>query len=93
MVPTYSRPDQLAECLRSIARIEYPRDRFEVIVVDDGTEPPIDDVVAPLVAGLSLSLLRQSNAGPGAAQMLGSSTRGGTSLPLRTTTACRTQGG
>ncbi len=37
IVPTYNRLDQLALCLNALAKIEYPCDRFEVIVVDDGS--------------------------------------------------------
>lgn len=40
-------------------------------MVDDGTEPPIDDVVAPFLADFSLSLVRQANAGPAAARNAG----------------------
>src|SRR5690348_17430989 len=36
IIPTHNRPKQLAACLRAIAEVDYPRDRFEVIVVDDG---------------------------------------------------------
>jgi GT2 family glycosyltransferase len=71
VIPTYSRPAELAECLRSVARLEYPRDRFEVIVVDDGSDPPLDAVVAPFRSALTLSLVRQANAGAAAARNAG----------------------
>lgn len=71
VIPTYSRPDRLAECLRSLSRLDYPRDRLEVIVVDDGGEQPLDTVVAPFRAGLALTLVRQPNAGPAAARNTG----------------------
>jgi glycosyltransferase involved in cell wall biosynthesis len=71
IIPSYCRPTQLAECLRALSRLEYPRDRFEVIVVDDGGDAPLDDVVAPFGCNLSLALLRQPNAGPAAARNLG----------------------
>ena len=35
VVPTRERPAQLAACLRSLDALDYPRDRYEVIVVDD----------------------------------------------------------
>ncbi len=38
IVPTFNRPTQLAACLTALARLDYPRDRFEVVVVDDGSE-------------------------------------------------------
>jgi GT2 family glycosyltransferase len=71
VIPSYSRPAQLAECLRALARLEYPRDRFEVIVVDDGGDRPLGEVVAPFESDLTLTLLRQANAGPAAARNAG----------------------
>jgi GT2 family glycosyltransferase len=71
VIPTYSRPDQLADCLRSLSGLDYPRDRLEVIVVDDGGETPLDAVVAPFRSDLALSLVRQPNAGPAAARNTG----------------------
>ena len=35
IIPTYERPVPLASCLKALARMDYPRERFEVIVVDD----------------------------------------------------------
>jgi len=40
IVPTNRRPDRLAGCVQSLAALDYPRERFEVIVVDDGSENP-----------------------------------------------------
>ncbi|MFL5495222.1 MAG: glycosyltransferase [Gemmatimonadales bacterium] len=77
IIPSYCRPRQLAECLRALSQLEYPRDRFEVIVVDDGGDPPLDDVVAPFRCDLSLTLLRQPNAGPAAARNLGAARASG----------------
>jgi GT2 family glycosyltransferase len=36
VVPTYRRPDALSECLESVCRLDYPKDRIEVIVIDNG---------------------------------------------------------
>jgi glycosyltransferase involved in cell wall biosynthesis len=77
VIPTYSRPKQLAVCLQSLLLLDYPRDRLEVIVVDDGGEPPLDAVVAPFRSALTLSLLRQPNAGPAAARNTGAERAGG----------------
>ena len=46
VVPTYKRPDALRETLESLAKLEYPADRFEVIVVDDGSEDETSQVCA-----------------------------------------------
>ena len=71
IVPTYNRPERLANCLSAISLLDYPRDRFEVIVVDDGSKTPLDAVVAPLQDTLNIQLLRQENAGPAAARNKG----------------------
>jgi GT2 family glycosyltransferase len=36
VIPTFRRPDQLAECLASVAELEYPLEALEVVVVDNG---------------------------------------------------------
>jgi O-antigen biosynthesis protein len=35
IVPTRNRPEQVSACVRSILGCEYPRDRFEILVVDN----------------------------------------------------------
>jgi GT2 family glycosyltransferase len=35
IVPTHARPEQLADCVAALDALDYPRDRFEVIVVED----------------------------------------------------------
>src|SRR5215469_495024 len=71
VIPTYNRPAQLAVCLQACARLDYPRDRFEVIVVDDGGTTPLDAVVARFHGMLTIKLLRHENAGPAAARNRG----------------------
>jgi cellulose synthase/poly-beta-1,6-N-acetylglucosamine synthase-like glycosyltransferase len=53
------------------SRLDYPRDRFEVIVVDDGGAAPLDEAAKPFHGLLTLTLLRQENAGPAAARNKG----------------------
>jgi GT2 family glycosyltransferase len=71
VIPTYSRPERLATCLESITNLDYPRDRFEVVVVDDGSEPPLENVVLPFQNKLNLTLIRQANSGPATARNTG----------------------
>ena len=40
VVPTHDRPAGLAALLEGLARQTFPRRSFEVIVVDDGSQPP-----------------------------------------------------
>ena len=70
IVPTFNRLAQLAHCLHSLSRLDYPRDRVEVIIVNDGGESPAG-IIALSAGGLSVTLLGQTNAGPAAARNLG----------------------
>jgi glycosyltransferase involved in cell wall biosynthesis len=71
VIPTYNRPQPLQDCLTALLNLNYPRDRFEVIVVDDGSAVPLQSIVAPFQNVLSLTLLRQVNAGPAKARNAG----------------------
>jgi GT2 family glycosyltransferase len=68
VIPTYDRPDSLDRVLGALTVLEYPPDRFEVLVVDDGGEIPLESRVKAYSDSLNLLLLRQPNAGPGAAR-------------------------
>jgi len=67
VIPTYRRPERLAACLQSLAALDYPRDRFEVIVVDDGSGAPVEARSAPL----ELTVMTQPHAGPATARNSG----------------------
>lgn len=71
VIPTYNRPDKLEKCLTSILNLDYPKDEFEVIIVDDGSPEPLDAVVLPFKEQLNLQLIRQDNTGPAAARNRG----------------------
>jgi GT2 family glycosyltransferase len=73
VVPTFARPERLAQCLAGLARLDYDLSRVEVVVVDDGS--PDAGAVASAVhtqrEALRLRLVRQANAGPAAARNTG----------------------
>jgi GT2 family glycosyltransferase len=64
VITTYDRPGPLRACLAALARSDYPHERFEVVVVDDGGPAPLDAVVAEFRDRMALTLVRQANAGP-----------------------------
>jgi len=68
IIPTYNRPQQLATCLQALAQLDYPHERFEIIVVDDGSDIFLESIVPPFCNGVELTLLKQANAGPAAAR-------------------------
>lgn len=58
VIPTFRRPDQLAECLESVLALDYPLDRIEVVVIDNGGEAESSQAAAEPFAGrLSLRYL------------------------------------
>jgi GT2 family glycosyltransferase len=67
VVPTYRRPERLADCLRSLEKLDYPRDRFEVVVVDDGSGAPPD----PGRVSIDVTVITQAHAGPATARNTG----------------------
>jgi glycosyltransferase involved in cell wall biosynthesis len=68
IVPTFNRPFTLARCLQSLARLDYPRDRFEVIVVDDGSKSPAESAVSSFCNQLNITLITQPHGGPAIAR-------------------------
>jgi cellulose synthase/poly-beta-1,6-N-acetylglucosamine synthase-like glycosyltransferase len=80
IIPTFIRPYQLQRCLNSLTFLDYPRDRFEVIVVDDGSKKPPDKIIDSFKNILAIKLIRQSHSGPGAARNLGASKAKGSFL-------------
>ena len=71
VIPTYGRSQQLQACLQALTHLDYPRDAFDVIVVDDGSDTPPDSAIGPFRERLDLTLLAQEHAGPAAARNAG----------------------
>lgn len=69
VIPVMNRSDELRRCLASLSRINYPQEKLQIIVVDDGST---DD--SPLVARQCGALLVSSGGtgtGPAAARNVG----------------------
>jgi GT2 family glycosyltransferase len=64
IVPTRDRPERLAACLAAVRRLAFPRERFEVVVVDDGSRVPV-------ASGDGWRLVRLEGRGPAAARNAG----------------------
>ncbi len=83
LVPTYRRHAALARCLASLAELDYPRDRVEVVVADDGSGDPPTDVVRRAAERMDVRLVvRERNGGPGAARNSGAEAARGEVLAL-----------
>ena len=77
VVPTYQRPGPLARLLSSLTCLNFDPERFEVIVVDDGGDYPLDGAVSRFKNKLDVRLVKQKNLGPSAARNKGSSMANG----------------
>lgn len=72
VIPTYRRPRALRDCLRGIAEMDCDKIPFEVLVVDDGSDMDLQDIVDEFQGSLDLKLLYQGrNLGPAAARNRG----------------------
>lgn len=64
VVPCFEAPEALALTLAGLETQDYPKDRFEVVVVDDGSSPPI---AVPDSTPLDVRLVRREERGFGLA--------------------------
>ena len=68
IVPCFEAPDALALTLAGLAGQDWPRKLFEVVIVDDGSEPPLEIPALPVSAPLDVKLVRQERRGFGLAR-------------------------
>ena len=65
IVPTYQAPAALALTLAGLERQDWPRELLEVVVVDDGSDPPVE---RPLGSAPEVRVVRQPRRGFGLAR-------------------------
>lgn len=70
LIPTFNRAAILQRCLAQLAAQSLPADRFEVIVVDDGSADETPQVLDEAARRHGVVALRQPNLGPAAARNL-----------------------
>jgi glycosyltransferase involved in cell wall biosynthesis len=73
IVATRNRPESLSFLLHAITEVQYAAERFEVIVVDDGSTTPPDELLAAFAARLQVSRFVQPHLGPASARNAGAS--------------------
>lgn len=71
IVSTRNRKERLRQCLASLAGQNYPRDHWELIVVDDGGQEPLDELMFLFHDRLPLRGFRVTHAGCGGAKNAG----------------------
>jgi glycosyltransferase involved in cell wall biosynthesis len=73
IIPSYNRIDEIKELVKSIQDLKYDREKFEILIVDDGST---DETIAFLTeyqkeANYILRHFSQDNQGPGTARNTG----------------------
>lgn len=73
VIPTYNREELVQKTLGSLEKQTYPKNKFEVIVVDDGSADNTERVVKEIIKRkkLDISYFKQENKGPAAARNIG----------------------
>lgn len=71
IIPTFNRPQGLQHCLEGLSALNYPRDRCEVLVVNDGGLHSPDSLIRSLGARSQIRLLHVPHGGPAAARNAG----------------------
>lgn len=71
IVPTYNRRGSVERLLRVLHDQSYPSDRFEVLVIDDGSEDGTPSMLRTLKTAFVLRILEQPHQGPAEARNRG----------------------
>ena len=73
VIPTYNRKDLLKGAIESLLNQTYPKDKYEVIIVDDGSTDGTEEMLGELAEkkNSNLRYFKQKNRGPAAARNTG----------------------
>ena len=63
IIPVFNRPDEVAELLESLTQQSYLN--YEIIIVEDGSSVPCEEVVKAYADRLPVTYYTKSNSGPG----------------------------
>jgi len=68
IVPAYNSETTIGDCLKSLENQDFPKNQYEIIVVDDGSTDNTEKIV---LSFQKAKLLKQEHKGPAAARNLG----------------------
>ena len=73
IIPTYNRRELLKSSIESIFNQSYPKDRYEIIIVDNSSTDGTEDMIHSLQQTLPclLRYYRKENEGPGSSRNMG----------------------
>lgn len=70
VIPAYNEEDSLAATMQTVVALDYPKEQYELIIVDDGSTDATAKIVKEIMEknkGYTMHLLQQQNKGKGAA--------------------------
>ncbi len=70
IVPAYNEGENIGDTIESLLRLDYPKDRYEIIVVDDGSTDNTYEV-AKRYEGQNVRVIRKENGGKSSALNVG----------------------
>jgi glycosyltransferase involved in cell wall biosynthesis len=70
IIPVYNRPDEITELLESLVATKFTQP-YEVVIIEDGSAIPCQDVVAAFATKLNISYYYKENSGPGDSRNFG----------------------
>jgi GT2 family glycosyltransferase len=85
VVPTHNRADKLRVCLEGVLTQDYPRERYEVIIADDGSSDATQELVGRFAGRAGhprVRLVRGPHRGPSAARNAGIAAAAGDPLVI-----------
>lgn len=72
IIPTYNRAETLKKCLEKISDNNFPKSKYEVLVIDDASSDNTEQIVEQQkTSGLQLKYFRQKKGGQGVARNFG----------------------
>lgn len=71
LIPTYNRPDRLRRCLTSLSKQTYPKNNYEVVIVDDGSPQNLKSVIEEFNREMDIVYIKKERGGPASARNTG----------------------
>jgi len=71
IIPAYNEEDTIGECLASLEKLDYPSEKLEIILINDGSSDNTKHVMSSYTKKLDLVLLETEGVGPSKARNIG----------------------